>query len=171
MATKKPKLETGLTGDKKAEFDALIGVWYQAANALIAAEAQESALRTKIYDMLYADDDQRRSVAGSDHFAMPGGWELQIERRVNCSIDRATLPLAQKVIAELEPDPETGVVPSLDGVIQWSPKLSDSGYRNIDARAKEVLEQFSVLEFKPGKPGVKLVLPKSVQAKATPKGE
>jgi hypothetical protein len=174
MPAKKPVLEVNYgdqpdeAAQKKAEFDALIGNWYSTASKLAALTDQEAAMRQEIYDFLYPSDDPRRSEAQTEHFQMPGGWVLKIETRINTTIDRAALDVAKKLILELEAD-EDGVIPSLDGVITYSPKLSESGYRDAHPKVREILAENQVLQSAPGKPGIKLELPKSAQAKARPK--
>lgn len=167
MAARKPVTEVKVD----EAFSALIGDWFGAVEAAKVAVEREAALRTAVYDKLYKSDDPKRSEAGTEHFGMPGGWVLKVERRINCRIDKAALDSARKALAELGPDPETGEVPSLDSIIRFEPKLSDSGYRDASSVVKSVLADMEVLEFNPGTPGIKLELPASAKPKAKPKDE
>lgn len=165
MAAKKPV--TAIKVDES--LSALIGDWYNAQETAKLAVERESALRAAVYDRLYKSDDPKRSEAGTEHFGMPGGWVLKVERRINCKIDKAALDVAKKAIAELPPDPETGEVPTLDSIIRYDPKLSDAGYREAPQIVKQTLADLHVLEFNPGTPGIKLELPASAKPKATAK--
>lgn len=170
MPAKKPVNEIEYEDSKqKEEFHALIGSWYSAMNEAAAVIEREAKLRKEVYDFIYKMDDPRRSVAATEHWALPGNWVLKVETRINAKIDKAALDVVKKLVAELKPDPETGEVPSLDSVVRYEPKLSDAGYRDAHPKIRELLAENHAVEFNPGMPGIKLELPKSAQPKATAK--
>jgi len=169
MAAKKPVNEVVYKdAEEKKQYEMLIGQWWGAVAEAARAVELESELRAKVFDKLYPLDDPKRNEPGSEHFAMPGGWVLKIERKINTTIDKAALDVVKKIAATLEPD-EDGVVPSLDPVIRYEPKFSDSGYRDAHPKIKELLAENHVLTSNPGKPAIKLELPKSAQPKPVAK--
>jgi hypothetical protein len=160
MATKIPVQQI----DVDMEFSKLIGEWYNAAEAAKGAAARENELRLQVFGKLYRPDDPKLAEPGTDHFGMPGGWVLKIERRINTKVDVAALDAVKKALAEMQVD-EDGVAPTIDAAIKYKPDFSESGYRDLRDDVKALLND--ALTRTPGSPGVKLELPKSAQPKAT----
>jgi hypothetical protein len=147
------------------ELETLIGEWFESVNKLSAAKARENQLRLALYDLLVPADDKRRSEEGTDRFAMPGGWHLDIDRKLNCRIDETILATVQQEIKELPPT-EDGEIVSIDAAVVFKPKIT-AAYKHLPDVAKEILNK--ALTWTPGTPGMALELPKSRTAKATAK--
>lgn len=164
MAAKIPVQNVELT----TELQELVAQWYSAAAAASTAAAKENALRLQLFGQFYQPEDKRLSEPGTEHFGMPGGWVLKIERRINTKIDQAALDAVKKELATLEVD-EDGVAPTIDAAVKYKPDFSESGYRDLRADVKTILNH--ALTRTPGSPGIKLELPKSAQPKAVLKGD
>lgn len=162
MAARLPVKKVEITD----ELEKLVGDWFEKKQASDLASENENAARLVLYAHFYAENDPLRSEAGKEKFSMPGGWQLEIERRINARIDRATLATCKAAIDALPPDPDTGEVPSLDAIIRWEPKLSDSNYKTAPDRVKEILGE--CLTFTPGSPGLKLEQKVTANPKAMP---
>lgn len=161
MAAKKPVKQVEIT----AELETLIGEWFSAGQSLERAVARENELRLQVFSNFYKADDPCLSEPGTEHFAMPGNWLLKIERRINTKVDQSLIGAIKTEIATLEADPDSGELPTIDAALKWKPDFSESGYRDLRDDVKVILNK--ALTRTPGTPGIKLELPKSVQAKAT----
>jgi hypothetical protein len=159
MATPRPIKEVPQT----PQLDKLVGKWWNAHKALGEAAEIETEARMALYAYFYKETDPKRSEAGTERFGMPGGWVLDIERRINVKIDQAALDPIKKVISELPPDPDTGEMATIDAAIKYKPDFSESGYRNLRADVKVILSE--ALTFTPGKPGFKLEYKEKAKAK------
>lgn len=164
MAARIPATDIVMT----PQLEEAIAGWYEAANKLKTADAIESAMRLALVDLLIAQDSKKRREGGKDRFAMPGGWQLDIEHRINVKIDESLLQAVQDEIKAL-PVTEDGEIVSIDKAVVFKPSLSESNFNLLPDEAKVILNK--CLTWTPGKPGVKLELPKSVQAKVKPKVE
>lgn len=153
MAAPRPTIEIEHT----EELDKLVGAWYEAANALAAIKETEAEARDKLFSYFYKSDDPKRSVGGTEKFGMPGGWALEVERRINWKIDEAALDSCKKAIAEL-PVSGDGELPSIDACIKYKPTFSESGYKALRDDVRLILD--GALEHKPGQPAINLVAPK-----------
>lgn len=144
------------------ECEKVLADWYSAATELKALGTREGELRAQLYSFFYAEDDVKRSEAGTEKFKMPGGWVMAIERRINVSIDQAQLNSIEAEVQKLAIDEDTGEMPTIGPAIKMKPSFSESGYRDLRDDVKALLN--AALEFTPGTPGLKLEPPK---AKAT----
>lgn len=136
------------------ELDELVGAWFTAANELASISKRENEARVALYRHFYKEGDKKASEDGTEKFEMPGGWVLEITRRLNVKIDEALLDAAKKVIAELPADPETGELATIDTAVKYKPQLT-AGYDNLRGDVKEILSE--ALTFTPGLPAIKLV--------------
>lgn len=161
MAVARPTLPIEHT----EQLDKLVGAWYQASKKLAEIKETEAEAREALFSYFYKTDDPKRSIAGTEKFGMPGGWALEVERRINWKIDEAALDGCKKVIAELKVD-ENGELPSIDACIKYKATFSESGYKLLRDDVRLILDQ--ALESKPGQPSIGLIAPK-VEAKAKPK--
>lgn len=161
MPTKKPVAEVKMT----PELNTLIGEWWTQAELAGKAVLKENELRLKVFNQFYKSDDPRLADPGTDHFQMPGGWVLKIERRINTKIEIALLDAVKQEVDALPIDEETGEKYALGGVIEYKPAFNDSKYAKLPEPVLKILNK--ALTRTPGTPGIKLELPKSVQAKAT----
>jgi hypothetical protein len=153
MAAQRPTVPV----ERTEELDRLVGVWYDTSQRLNAIKQAEAEARDALFSYFYKSDDPKRSVAGTEKFGMPGGWALEVERRINWKIDEAALDSCKKAIAELKVD-ENGEVPSIDAAIKYKPSFSESGYKTLRDDVRLILNQ--ALEAKPGQPSIGLVAPK-----------
>lgn len=144
---------------KRQYFDVCMGDWYEKYNQLAAVKASEAESRARLTQLIYPD---QWDVDGTDKYELPGGWVLEIKRTLNDKIDEAALPAIREEISKLPPNPETGELATLEGVIRMKPDFSLSGYRNMRDDVKAILNE--CLTLTPGTPGYKLIPP---SAKAT----
>src|SRR5215469_68891 len=154
MAAPRPTIET----EQSEELDRLVANWYEASQKLAVIKEMEAEALDKLFAHFYKPDDPKRAVAGTEKFGMPGGWTLEIERRINWKIDEAALPAVLQTISELKADPETGEEPTVDACIKYKPNFSESGYRALRDDVRLILNQ--ALESKPGQPAIQLNKPK-----------
>jgi hypothetical protein len=161
MAVARPTIEI----EQTQELDKLVGAWYNAAQQLVAIKEAEAEARDALFSYFYKSDDPKRSQAGTEKFGMPGGWALEVERRINWKVDEAALDACKKTIAELKVD-ESGELPSIDACIKYKPTFSESGYKTLRDDVRLILSD--ALESKPGQPAISLIAPKA-EAKPKPK--
>lgn len=153
MAAPRPTLEI----EQTKELDDLVGEWYRTAQQLAAIKQSEAEARDALFSYFYKTDDPKRSQAGTEKFSMPGGWALEVERRINWKIDEAALDSCKKAIAALPVD-SSGELPSIDACIKYKPSFSESGYRALRDDVRLILDD--ALESKPGQPAITLIAPK-----------
>lgn len=145
---------TEFTGTKKEYYDHLMALWYPQQAELSALVEREKNYRNQIAKLLFPDGWDED---GTTKFEMPSGWVLEFERRLNVTLDKAALPSIIEAILALPPDPETGEIGSVAGVISYDPKMSLSGYRKMRPDAKALLND--AVEIRPGTPGMKMKPP------------
>lgn len=153
MAAPRPTIDIEHT----EELDKLVGAWYGAAKKLADVKEAEAEARDALFSYFYKADDPKRSVAGTEKFGMPGGWALEVERRINWKIDEAALDACKKAIEAL-PVGTDGELPSIDSCIKYKPTFSESGYRALRDDVRLILND--ALESKPGQPSLALIAPK-----------
>lgn len=141
-------------GTKKEYYDYLMALWYPKQAELAALVVSEKEFRNAISALIFPSGWDKD---GTEKFEMPSGWVLEFEKRLNVTIDKAQLPAIKEAIEKLEPDPETGEMATLEGVISFDPRMSLSGYRNMRPEARALLDD--ALEIKPGTPGLKIKAP------------
>lgn len=154
-----PHQEEPFEGTKRQYFDFLMGAHYPLANQVKALTQQEKEMRAAIVALLYPDG---YDAEGTDRYELPGGWKLDIDRKMNVAIDEAQLSAIREEVAKLEIDPETGEVPDFDACIKTKLDFSMSGWRNLRDDVRVLLGE--ALTFKQGSPGFKL---KEPSARAT----
>jgi hypothetical protein len=140
---------------KRQYFDRIMADWHVKASALAAAKLAEDYARAKITELMYPDSWDED---GTDKFELPGGWVLEMERRINVKVDAEALPAVRKIVSELPVDEETGEMPTLEAAIKMKPDFSMSGFRNLRDDVKVAVRECCT--FTPGTPGVKLNAPK-----------
>lgn len=140
---------------KKQFFDELMKTLYPLRNQMKALVEQEKEVRAQVVKLIYPDDFDSR---GTDKFELGGGWVLELKRTMNIKIDEQQLPMIREEVAALEVDPETGEVPTIDGIIKFKAELSET---NWDATRDDVRELLRpALTFTPGSPGFDIKPPK-----------
>jgi len=144
---------------KAKYFDRILADWYQKATEFAALKAAEAEARARVIEMVYPDGYAK---PGTDKFGIQSGWVLEMERRINVSIDEAQLAGIAAEVAKLEVDPDTGEIPTFSAAVKPKPTFSEAGYRDLREDVKALLND--ALTFTPGTAGVKVIPPK---AKAT----
>lgn len=160
MATRLPVQECAMT----PELEKAMGEWHAAVIASKEAAARENETRMAVFAHFFPEGDPRRSAGGKDKFQMPGGFVLEIERRINVKIDKAALPAVRQVVSEMPVDPETGEVPTIEHAIRMAPEFSESGYKALPEHVRLIVND--CLTFTPGTPGLKLEPPKAAKPSA-----
>jgi len=154
MAAPRPTIDI----EQTKELDSLVGEWFDLSQKLASIKQLEAEARDKLFSYFYKPDDPKRNVGGTEKFGMPGGWTLEVERRINWKVDEAALPACLEAINELKADPETGEEPTVDACIKFKPTFSESGYRALRDDVRTILD--GALEHKPGQPAITLNRPK-----------
>jgi hypothetical protein len=153
---------------QSAELDSLVGAWWSAHKTADEAVATEMEARMALFRYFYKESDPKCNLSGREKFGMPSGWVLEIQRRLNYSVDVAALDSIRKAVAALPVDPDSGEIASIEAAIKYRLEVSESGYRDLRHDAKALLNE--ALTVKPGAPSLKLEYKEKAKPVARPDG-
>lgn len=122
-----------------------IMAWHKLQQELAYIKQEEASLRKEIVDGLFSQAD-----VGTSTVDLGRGYKLKAAIKNNVSIDTAALSNLKM--------PEG----ALDGVINYKPSLSATGYKKMAPNLQKILD--TALVVKPGAPQLTLVEPKKKEA-------
>ena|ERR1700761_5564018 len=163
------KMEVKKFEGDQSKLDEAIGVQMHAASVASEAVANEREARSAVIGLLYPNglDNEK---AGVQNWEMPGGWILKVDVRVSVTVDKTLVKLVEEELKLMPPDPDSGEVATLDGVVVYKPEFSVTGYKGMSQTAKDVCAKAGLFSFRHGTPGVELAPPKEVVGKAKAAG-
>lgn len=141
---------------QKAELYDTISEWHKAKAKAAEWTAKEMELRKAIGAKFFAD-----ATEGTNNLALDYGKVLKFTKTISRSPDKAQLNAVlfeeRKKLAE-DPEYKSNVMPLIDDVISYEPKVSVSEWKKLDADQQKLLAD--VVTEKDGAPSLSIETPK-----------
>lgn len=127
-----------LTEEQKFE---VLCQWYEAKNALQAAQAKERLLRDQVFSEYFVDPKE-----GTNNFKLPTGDVLTAVYPMNRKIDKAVLNGLGEELRNMRVN--------VDEIVEYKPDLRIANYRKLTDEQRLVLDQ--CITMTPGSPQISI---------------
>jgi hypothetical protein len=156
---KKPVLDVkGLDETQKAALYAKIGEWQKAKSKAAEWTAKEMDLRKEIVAEFFPADCEE----GKNNMKLEWGKQLGFTRVINRSVEKVQLKAALELEAAkkaADPTYKSNILPIIDEVIQYEPKVSVSAYKELSEESRLLIAD--IVTVKEGAPTLALETPKT----------
>lgn len=149
---KKPVLSAkALSEEEQAAFYATLSEWKKAKDKAAEYAAKELELRNALVAKYFPNGTE-----GTNTMTLDYGKALKADIKVNRSVDRAQLNALLEI--ERPKGEESNILPLLDEVISYDPKVSVSAWKELAPEDKLLLAD--IITEKPGTPSLSIETPK-----------
>lgn len=128
------------------ELQALLKKWDVLRKKVAAAEEEEKALRKTIAGLAFPKPKE-----GTNNLNLANGFVLEIDHKINRTVDRAALDTFKDTLESNEID--------ISALIREKPELRVGEYKKLSDKQRMIFD--NCLTIKEGMPGMKIVMKKA----------